>query len=76
MVEALVEILLFVLGLVLWLGCLAVGSFAFILAVKSDAPRYTLDYHARLDFGERWICGMVGVLCLVIVFFLTFVLCV
>ena len=71
--ETLVEILLFVLGLVLWVGCLGVGGFAFILAFKPNAP---LDYHARLDFGERWICGMVGVLCLVIVFFLTFVLCV
>lgn len=72
MVEALVEILLFVLGLVLWLGCLAVGGVAFILAFKPDAPLDT----APLDFGERWICGMVGVLCLVIVFFLTFVLCI
>ena len=69
--EALVEILLFVLELVLWVGCLAVGGFAFILAFKPDAPLDT----ARLDFGERWVCGMVGVLCLVIVFFLTFVLC-
>lgn len=74
MVEALVEILLLVLGVVLWLGCLVVGGFAFILAFKPDAPKYTLDYNSRLDFGERWICGMVGVLCLVIVLFLTFFL--
>lgn len=72
MVETLVEILLFVLELVLWVGCLCVGGFAFILAFKPNAPLDTTP----LDFGERWMCGMVGVLCLVIVFFLTFVLCV
>lgn len=74
--ETIVEILLYVLGVVLWLGCLGVGYCAFRLAFNPDAPKDMLDYHARLDFGERWICGMVGVLCLVIVFFLTFVLCV
>lgn len=73
--ETLVEILLFVLELVLWVGCLCVGYCAFRLAFKAEAPWDMLGYNTRLDFGERWICGMVGVLCLVIVFFLTFVLC-
>ena len=68
--ESLVELLLFVLVGVLWLGCLVVGWFVFTLAFKPDE---FLDI-APLEFGERWICGMVGVLCLVIVLFLTFFL--
>ena len=68
--ELLVELLLFVLVGVLWLGCLVVGWFAFTLAFKPDELLDT----APLEFGERWICGMVGVLCLVIVLFLTFFL--